>query len=318
MCRAHHGARIEIRPTRRTVLAVGGAGLAAVVAAACTPSTPSQGQARRPSPTGPPEREMVFPFATPVWFSDTFGAPRSGGRQHAGQDLMAPKMTPLVATADAEVTWLRWTDDGNAGNYLVLTDAQGWKYSYMHLNNDTPGTDDGANRYDQAFADGIRRGQRVRAGELIGWVGDSGNAERTSPHLHFELARPDGTTVSGFNSLAAATIAPRSDGQAAADRPLAHVESVTRIGGQVRVTGWAVDRHAAGSCTVSLYAAGNPVAVGTAGEERPDVAVAHPGRGSRLGFQLAAPAPVGTPLRVVAHPLTGGGATSVSGGAAPG
>ncbi|MFW2381737.1 MAG: DUF4214 domain-containing protein, partial [Acidimicrobiales bacterium] len=128
-----------------------------------------------------------------VRWTDTWGAPRSGGRSHVGVDMLGPKMTPLVAAADGTITWMR--HDSARGNILYLTDDQGWQYTYIHINNDTPGTDDGANRYDQAFGPGIERGARVQAGDVIAFMGDSGNAEWTASHLHFEIVSPDGQNV---------------------------------------------------------------------------------------------------------------------------
>src|SRR5690606_22468758 len=113
--------------------------------AACVPAPP-----RPPAPVGPAEREMVFPVAGRTSYSDTFGAPRSGGRTHQGQDLMAARHTPLVAAADGTVTSLTWSNSGLSGNSLTITDADGWRYVYIHLNNDAPGTDDGSNVYERA------------------------------------------------------------------------------------------------------------------------------------------------------------------------
>jgi hypothetical protein len=110
-----------------------------------------------------------------------------------GVDIMGPKMTPLVAAADGTISWMR--HDSGRGNIIYLTDDAGWQYTYIHINNDTPGTDDGANHYDQAFGPGIERGARVTAGQLIAYLGDSGNAEWTAPHLHFEVVDPSGRNI---------------------------------------------------------------------------------------------------------------------------
>jgi murein DD-endopeptidase MepM/ murein hydrolase activator NlpD len=159
-----------------------------------------------PPPPEPVVREMTFPVLGGVRYSDTHGAPRSGGRSHQGQDLMGPKMTQLVAANDGTVTALRHDSSGLSGNSLTITDAEGWRYVYIHLNNDRPGTDDGANIYDQAFAPGLRRGSVVEAGDLVAFMGDSGNAEDAGSHLHFELHRPDGTVVNAYASLRASSI----------------------------------------------------------------------------------------------------------------
>lgn len=132
-----------------------------------------------------------------VYWSDTFGAARSGGRSHVGVDMMGPKMTPLVAAVDGTITWMR----SNGNNMLVITDDDGWEYWYIHLNNDTPGTDDGANNYDEAFGPGIEAGATVVAGQLIGYMGDSGNAEGSGSHLHFEIENPDGQNVNPTYSV---------------------------------------------------------------------------------------------------------------------
>ncbi len=134
-------------------------------------------------------------------WTDTYGAPRSGGRSHLGVDICGPKMTPLVAANDGVVTWMR---HGDSGNNLVITDADGWQYHYIHINNDTPGTDDGANPFEAAFAPGIERGAEVEAGQLVAYLGDSGNAESTCPHLHFEIERPDGSPINPTPSVDAA------------------------------------------------------------------------------------------------------------------
>ena len=153
-------------------------------------------------------RGIHFPVEGKVRFRPGFGDPRDGGaRSHKGTDVMGERLQPLLAAADATVTRIR-TDAGNAGNYLVLRDAAGWEYLYMHVNNDSPGTDDGANPAAWRFAPGIGVGARVRAGQHIGWMGDSGNAETTAPHLHFELHRPGGIAIDPWPSLAQATNIP--------------------------------------------------------------------------------------------------------------
>lgn len=135
--------------------------------------------------------EITFPVEGEHFYIDSFGACRDGcARAHQGIDIMADKMQRIVAAASGEVTALDHEPDGN---YVFITGDDGWQYWYIHVNNDTPGTDDGANDYDQAFAPGIEEGARVERGQHIAYVGDSGNAEYTAPHLHFEMHYPDGT-----------------------------------------------------------------------------------------------------------------------------
>ncbi len=289
----------------------------AALATGCVATPPSLGS--RPEATGPAERDIVFPVGVEVAFSDTFGDPRSGGRTHEGQDLMAPKMTPLVAAADGEISWMRWSTSGNAGNMLVLTDADGWEYWYIHINNDTPGTDNGVNRYDQAFADGIRQNQVVTEGETIAWVGDSGNAEDSGSHLHFEMHDPDGTVVNPFNSLALARLFVRSPAQTAADSPFGHLDSIVRgPSSTVQVRGWGIDAHANESIHASVYVDGNPVAGDDADLTRTDLAASNPGRGTRHGFAFTGlHIYAGAQVCVVLHSVGGGGNTRLPCSTAP-
>lgn len=172
-----------------------GMSLVAVTSACEPPADPAKG----------PVRPLCFPVEGKVTYEDWFGAPRSGGRKHEGQDLMGKKMQKLLATVDGTITALK---HDATGNYLYLKDKDGWIHAYMHINNDTPGTDDGANLLKHAFAPGLVKGAKVKKGEFLAYLGDSGNAESTDPHLHFELRKPDGTysgvAVNAYNSLQAA------------------------------------------------------------------------------------------------------------------
>lgn len=132
---------------------------------------------------------MLFPIAGKSNWSDTFLASRSGGRRHRGQDIFGKKLTPLVACFDGKV--IVETNQGNAGNVVTIIGDNGYTAQYYHLNNDTPGTDDGKGTELYAFAPGLKTGDRVLSGQLVGWLGDSGNAESTAPHLHFELWHQD-------------------------------------------------------------------------------------------------------------------------------
>jgi murein DD-endopeptidase MepM/ murein hydrolase activator NlpD len=150
------------------------------------------------------EYPLVFPVDGPHHFSDTFWAGRSHGF-HTGQDIMADKMTPVVAAADGVVTLVNWTSDPGMNPSrccsLVIHHDDGWESWYIHLDNDTTGTDDGKG---WGIKRAITPGVHVTAGQHIAWVGDSGNAENTDPHLHFELRDPSGTVVNAYRSLVAA------------------------------------------------------------------------------------------------------------------
>ncbi len=147
-------------------------------------------------------RAITFPVDGEVTFHDDFGEPRSGGRTHEGNDLIGAKMLPLLSAVDGRV---RSVVDPEAswGYAITIEDDEGYTYHYLHVNNDTPGTDDGMGGTQYAYAPGIRRGVRVTAGQLIGWMGDSGNAEHVGAHLHFEM-RYGGTALNPYESLLAA------------------------------------------------------------------------------------------------------------------
>ncbi|MGB5169645.1 MAG: M23 family metallopeptidase [Acidimicrobiia bacterium] len=144
----------------------------------------------------------VFPLETSmVEFSDTWGAGRSGGRRHAGTDIMSPKGSWIVAVDDGIVERLEW--NRLSGWNIMIRHAGTWTSHYLHLDNDTTGTDDGEGGPEAAFAEGLEVGSFVKAGEVIGFVGDSGNAEHTGSHTHFEL-HVDGRKVNPYPYLAAA------------------------------------------------------------------------------------------------------------------
>lgn len=146
-----------------------------------------------------PPFELRFPQEiSTTEFSSTFGARRSSGRRHKGNDLMAPKMTEVYAVANGVVDTVRVS--GNAGRYLVIAHEGGWTSTYMHLNNDTPGTDNGRADWRYTLAPGVGEGTVVSGGDLIAYVGDSGNAEWTGSHTHFEL-RHNGRAVNPYRLL---------------------------------------------------------------------------------------------------------------------
>jgi hypothetical protein len=146
--------------------------------------------------------DIAFPVDGENSFSDDYDNPRSGGTIHEATDIIADKMTPVLAVSDGVINYLPM-DEPSYGFMIYLDGDDGYRYSYIHLNNDTPGTDDGMGGPENAYAPGISRGTRVVRGQHIGWVGDSGNAEATVPHLHFELYQ-NGQPINPYASLLAA------------------------------------------------------------------------------------------------------------------
>lgn len=105
---------------------------------------------------------------------DTFGAARSEGRAHQAIDIMAGAGTPVLAVTDGAVMKL-W-QSAKGGITLYQADPTGqFVYYYAHL---------------QRYADGIMEGKSVRRGEVIGYVGDTGNAGAGNYHLHFAIYKP--------------------------------------------------------------------------------------------------------------------------------
>lgn len=131
-------------------------------------------------------------------FVNSWGYSRSGGRRHQGTDLMGSKMSPVVAVLDGVIDTMR--KGGISGYYIVIDHGDDVSSWYMHLNNDTPGTDDRLGGAEYAFAEGLAVGDFVEAGQTIGYVGDSGNAEWTGAHTHFEL-HIDGRAVNPYPYL---------------------------------------------------------------------------------------------------------------------
>lgn len=122
-------------------------------------------------------------------FSDDFGAPRSGGRTHAGNDIFAKRGTPVYAVRDG-MAHNALTSLG--GNSVFLTAPDGSRFFYSHLDGFGPGGTAPANP-GKLFA--------VKAGDVLGIVGDTGNAKGTSPHVHFQMAEKDGPPVNPFPFL---------------------------------------------------------------------------------------------------------------------
>jgi murein DD-endopeptidase MepM/ murein hydrolase activator NlpD len=124
----------------------------------------------------------VCPQANPRSFTDTWGAPRSGGRTHQGTDIFGARGGNVYAITSGTV---QWTQTGSSsGLFLSLRGNDGHTYWYMHL---------------QDFV--AREGQQVAAGDLIAHNGDTGNARGTTPHIHFEYHPGGGSAVNPYPML---------------------------------------------------------------------------------------------------------------------
>jgi len=144
--------------------------------------------------------QLIFPVVGGASYIDDFGAPRAGG-PHQGNDLMAARHTPAVAAEPGTVKL--WTSSASAGCMLYLHGDSGTTYIYIHLNNDLGANNDNKGKCvaGTAYAPGLKDGLHVAAGQLVGYVGDSGDANGIHPHLHFEVHPNDGKAVDPYPYL---------------------------------------------------------------------------------------------------------------------
>jgi hypothetical protein len=158
-------------PMRRLLLPT------AVVTIACACAT-SAHAARGGVPS------LLFPVVGAVSYTDDFGQARPGGT-HQGNDLLADKRAPAVAVEPGVAKY--WTTSANAGCMLYLYGDSGTMYEYIHLNNDLTAGNDNKGTCTKGVSYAVADGARVAAGQVIGYVGDSGDANGIHPHLHFEI-----------------------------------------------------------------------------------------------------------------------------------
>jgi hypothetical protein len=143
----------------------------------------------------------AFPVVGNVTYSDDFGAPRPQG-PHEGNDIMSVRHQPAVAFEAGHVE--KWKGSGRTGTcMLYLHGKSGMTYVYIHLNNDLGPTNDnkGGCKNGVSYARGLHNGDHVRRGELVGFVGDSGDANGLQPHLHFEVRKPSGRAIDPYRYL---------------------------------------------------------------------------------------------------------------------
>ncbi len=107
----------------------------------------------------------------PADLSDSFDSPRSHGRRHEAIDILAPRNTPVVAAVDGEIRKLTVSAGGGLTIYQ-FDESASHVYYYAHL---------------QRYREGLREHDVVHRGEIIGYVGTSGNATPDAPHLHFAI-----------------------------------------------------------------------------------------------------------------------------------
>jgi len=122
------------------------------------------------------------PVNAATTFTDSWGAPRSGDREHKGVDMVAAREAPLVAIESGTIA--RTAESALGGISIYLTGISGNRYYYAHLD---------------SFAPGIEGGVSVSVGDLVGYNGSSGNATYDTPHLHFQYAPPGGTWINPYS-----------------------------------------------------------------------------------------------------------------------
>src|SRR4051795_4508150 len=146
---------------------------------------------------------LIFPVAGDVTYIDDFGQPRAGGA-HQGNDLMGVKKTPVLAVESGKVTF--WTTSASAGCMLYLYGDSGTMYEYIHLNNDLTMKNDnrGSCVAGVSYAKGLKTGAHVQAGQVVGYLGDSGDANGIASHLHFEVHPAGGAAVDPYPYLQSA------------------------------------------------------------------------------------------------------------------
>jgi hypothetical protein len=179
---------ISLRTTARATIALALALLVTLVVGKATAGSKQ-----------PPET-IVFPVLGPTSYIDDFGQPRGGG-SHQGIDMLAPKRALALAAEGGKIKF--WTHSATAGCMLYLYGTSGTTYYYIHLNNDRTKHNDNRGKCvpGTAYAKGLKDGAKVSAGQVVGFVGDSGDANGIHPHLHFELHPNGGRAVDPIHWL---------------------------------------------------------------------------------------------------------------------
>lgn len=134
---------------------------------------PSPSPTTAPPAASPPATTLTMPVSgvDPKHITDTYNDMRSGTRIHEALDVMAPRGTPVVAAVDGKVEKLFTSKQGGLTVYQFDPSAT-YAYYYAHLD---------------SYAPGLAEGQVLRRGDLVGYVGSTGNASPDAPHLHFAV-----------------------------------------------------------------------------------------------------------------------------------
>ncbi len=146
-----------------------------------TPTTTTTTTTTTRPPDDGYDYQGVCPVDQPNTFVETWGAPRSGGRTHKGVDLLAERRTRVRAIYEGVL--FRVDQGGLGGLYIWLRSPWGDEYYYAHLD---------------TFGPGVVTGKQVSQGDLIGYVGTSGNSPDYIPHLHFEYHPGGGSAVNPY------------------------------------------------------------------------------------------------------------------------
>jgi hypothetical protein len=183
------------RPTARGALLLSlltALGLGAASAAPALDYDPSHPPAAGLAP-------IVFPVVGAAAYIDDWGDPRAQGH-HAGNDITTTWRSAAVAAEDGTIKF--WTTSARAGCMLYLYGESGTTYLYIHLNNDLTAKHDNRGKCVRgiAYADRLKNGSHVKAGQQIAFNGDSGDAEGNY-HLHFEVHPDGGVDVDPFPYL---------------------------------------------------------------------------------------------------------------------
>lgn len=154
-----------------------------------------------PVPTAPRTTTYlkVFPVQGDYSYFNDYGAARGSG-SHQGNDIMADRGTPLVAVDDGVIAKMSRTETGLGGIYVWLKRADGVQYYYAHM---------------ESIAEGLENGSRITVGQVVGTVGNTGDARGAPPHLHFEI-RHEWTPINPYPHLQAVDATARTASRARA------------------------------------------------------------------------------------------------------